>query len=71
MADFNRAAYERLKPGGYYVIVDHAADAGAGTSDTPSLHRIDPATVRALTTEAVRLNGTLDDPTAAAKPGRR
>jgi len=45
-ADFNRAAYERLKPGGYYVIVDHAADAGAGTSDTPSLHRIDPATVR-------------------------
>ncbi len=24
-ADFNRAVYERLKPGGSYVIVDHAA----------------------------------------------
>jgi predicted methyltransferase len=45
-ADFNRAVYERLKPGGSYVIVDHAAAAGSGTSDTKSLHRIDPATVR-------------------------
>lgn len=46
-AAFNRAVYERLKPGGFYVIVDHAAAAGSGTSDTPSLHRIDPAAVRA------------------------
>ncbi|MHA6645177.1 class I SAM-dependent methyltransferase [Mesorhizobium sp. A623] len=46
-ADFNRAVYERLKPGGYYVIVDHAAAAGTGTNDTQSLHRIDPAFVRA------------------------
>src|SRR3954469_5223737 len=45
-ADFNRAVYERLKPGGFYVIVDHAAAAGSGTSDTQSLHRIDPASVR-------------------------
>jgi predicted methyltransferase len=45
-ADFNRAVYERLKPGGRYVIVDHAAAAGSGTSDTQSLHRIDPASVR-------------------------
>lgn len=45
-ADFNRAVFERLKPGGSYVIVDHAAAAGTGTSDTPSLHRIDPASVR-------------------------
>jgi predicted methyltransferase len=46
-AEFNRAVYERLKPGGYYVIVDHAATAGVGTSDAQSLHRIDPASVRA------------------------
>jgi predicted methyltransferase len=46
-ADFNRAVYERLKPGGFYVIVDHAAAAGAGTSNAQSLHRIDPASVRA------------------------
>ena len=45
-ADFNRAVYERLKPGGAYVIVDHAATAGSGMSDTQSLHRIDPASVR-------------------------
>jgi predicted methyltransferase len=45
-AEFNRAAYERLKPGGSYVIVDHAAAAGSGTSDTQALHRIDPASVR-------------------------
>ncbi|MER8902430.1 class I SAM-dependent methyltransferase [Mesorhizobium sp. M0772] len=45
-ADFNRAVYKRLKPGGSYVIVDHAAAAGSGTSDTQSLHRIDPVFVR-------------------------
>jgi predicted methyltransferase len=45
-ADFNRAVYERLKPGGSYLIVDHAAAAGAGTSDAQTLHRIDPASVR-------------------------
>ena len=45
-ADFNRAVYERLKPGGSYVIVYHAAAAGAGAGDAQSLHRIDPASVR-------------------------
>jgi predicted methyltransferase len=45
-ADFNRAVHERLKPGGFYVIADHAAAAGAGTSNAQSLHRIDPASVR-------------------------
>lgn len=46
VADFNRAVYELLKPGGFYVIVDHAAAAGSGTGDAQSLHRIDPASVR-------------------------
>lgn len=45
-AHFNRAVYERLTPGGAYVIVDHAANAGAGTGDAQSLHRISPASVR-------------------------
>ena len=45
-ADFNRAVYEQLKPGGFYVIVDHAAAVGAGTSHAQSLHRIEPASVR-------------------------
>ena len=46
-AHFNRAVYEQLKPGGSYVIIDHAAAVGAGTSDAQSLHRIEPASVRA------------------------
>lgn len=45
-AEFNRAVFERLKSGGFYVIVDHAAAAGVGMSDAQSLHRIDPASVR-------------------------
>ena len=45
-AAFNRAVYQRLKPGGFYVIVDHAAAAGTGTSHAESLHRIEPAAVR-------------------------
>jgi predicted methyltransferase len=60
-ADFNRAVYERLKPGGSYVIVDHAAAAGAGTSDAQALHRIDPASVR----EEVEASGfVLEDQSA-------
>src|SRR3954462_13785462 len=46
-AQFNRAVYERLKPGGCYVIVDHAAALGAGTREAQSLHRSEPASVRA------------------------
>jgi predicted methyltransferase len=45
-AAFNRTVYERLKSGGYYVIVDHATAAGVGMGNAQSLHRIDPATVR-------------------------
>jgi predicted methyltransferase len=45
-ADFNREVYEQLKPGGYYVIVDHAAAVGQGKSEAQSLHRIEPASVR-------------------------
>jgi predicted methyltransferase len=38
--------FEALKPGGTYFILDHATEAGAGTSETASLHRIDPETVK-------------------------
>jgi predicted methyltransferase len=44
-AQFNRAVYDLLKPGGSYVIIDHAA-VGSGTRDAQSLHRIEPAYVR-------------------------
>jgi predicted methyltransferase len=37
-----------LKPGGYFVVMDHAAKSGAKPEDTGNkLHRIDPAQIRA------------------------
>ena len=42
----NKAVFAALKPGGIYFIIDHVAPAGAGTTDTSTLHRIDPAVVR-------------------------
>jgi len=45
-ASFNKLIYRHLKPGGYFLIVDHAANAGTGTNDSQSLHRIDPSAVR-------------------------
>lgn len=44
---YNRAMFSILKPGGYFVIVDHAAPAGSGLKNTEDLHRIDPAALRA------------------------
>lgn len=44
---FNQAIFKLVKPGGYYVIVDHAAASGKGLENTEDLHRIDPATVKA------------------------
>jgi len=47
VAAFNRAVYAALKPGGVYVVLDHAAAAGTGIGATETLHRIDPARVKA------------------------
>ena len=44
---FNRAVFAALKPGGVYVVLDHAAAAGAPMTVTQTLHRIDPARVKA------------------------
>jgi predicted methyltransferase len=45
-AEFNKAVYAALKPGGVYIVLDHAAVAGAPMSVTEDLHRIDPAVVK-------------------------
>ena len=42
----NREVFKALKPGGVYVIVDHAAEPGSGMRDTDTLHRIEPAVVK-------------------------
>ena len=46
VAPIDAAVFRALKPGGLYVIEDHAAAAGSGARDTKTLHRIDPALVR-------------------------
>ena len=40
---FNKWVYDALKPGGTYIVIDHAAKVGAGIGTTSTLHRIDPA----------------------------
>ena len=44
-AKINTAAFAVLKPGGTYLVVDHATAAGAGATQTNTLHRIEAATV--------------------------
>jgi predicted methyltransferase len=46
-AVLDRAVFAALKPGGVFFVIDHAAAAGSGTRDTNTLHRIDPAVVKA------------------------
>lgn len=45
-AALNRAAFDALKPGGYYVVLDHSGTAGLNAADMRRLHRIDEAQVR-------------------------
>ncbi len=47
LAVINKAVFKALKPGGVYLVLDHRAPAGAGLSDTNTLHRIDPQSVKA------------------------
>lgn len=68
---FNRQVFAMLKPGGFYIIVDHRAADGAPVDVAESLHRIDPAIVKAeveaagfvFDSESVALNNPADDHT--------
>ena len=46
MKKFDQEVFDALKPGGVFVVIDHVAPAGSGTSDTNTLHRIDPEVVK-------------------------
>jgi predicted methyltransferase len=48
----NRHLFEALKPGGVLIIADHAAQNGAGTSVTNTVHRIEENSVKAELTAA-------------------
>jgi len=43
---FNLAVFNMLKPGGYYLVGDHAAATGSKLKNTEDLHRIDPQEVK-------------------------
>jgi predicted methyltransferase len=45
-ARMNAAIFAALKPGGSYVIADHAGRAGTGISESATLHRVEEVLVR-------------------------
>lgn len=81
----NKAVYDALKPGGFYVVVDHSAKQGSGTKDVKTLHRIEESVVKDEVQKAgFKLVGSDDSlrngqdkrdwndaPGAADKEGRR
>jgi predicted methyltransferase len=46
MVAFDKQVLNALKPGGVFIVVDHAAEPGSGFRDTSTLHRIDPEAVK-------------------------
>ena len=51
-AALNRAVFAALKPGGLYVIADHAGRPGTGISESGTLHRIEEKFLRAEVAQA-------------------
>jgi predicted methyltransferase len=45
-ARLNAAVFAALKPGGVYVVADHAGRLGTGISESATLHRVEEALVR-------------------------
>jgi len=73
LAVFNKEVFDALKPGGFYIVLDHAAAPGSGARDTSTLHRIDPEVVKSevlaagfvLAGQSDLLHATQDPHTAA------
>jgi predicted methyltransferase len=42
----DKAIFNALKPGGVFMVLDHAAEKGSGFRDTSTLHRVDPEAVK-------------------------
>ena len=51
-AAMNRAVFQALKPGGFYVIADHSGRPGTGISEAGTLHRVEEAFLRKEVEEA-------------------
>ena len=46
IAGFNKAVFAALKPGGIFIVIDHASAPGAGFTVTGTTHRADPEAVK-------------------------
>jgi predicted methyltransferase len=65
----NKMVWDSLKPGGFYIVIDHAAETGSGARDIQAMHRIDPELVKKevtsvgfkLATESALLKHAADD----------
>jgi predicted methyltransferase len=76
MIAFDKAVFEALKPGGEFIVLDHVANPG-DPKVTSTLHRIDPATVKAEVTaagfkfegESTVLKNPADDHTKGIRDG--
>jgi predicted methyltransferase len=51
-AAMNRAVFAALKPGGLYVVADHAGRPGTGISEAGTLHRVEESFLRAEVEQA-------------------
>src|SRR5450755_4429176 len=61
LAAFNKAVFNALKPGGVYIVLDHAAAVGSPLDVTETLHRIDAAVVkREVVAAGFKFEGTSD-----------
>ena len=46
LAKMNAAIFRALRPGGVFIVIDHSAKAGSGTSEAQTNHRIEEPIVR-------------------------
>ncbi|PIB93401.1 class I SAM-dependent methyltransferase [Caulobacter sp. FWC2] len=65
-AKANAEIFKSLKPGGVYLVIDHAATAGSGITAADSLHRIDIAAVKSEV-EAAGFKLEAESPLLASK----
>ncbi len=65
-AKANAEIFKSLKPGGVYLVIDHAATAGSGITAADTLHRIDIAAVKSEV-EAAGFKLEAESPLLASK----
>ena len=71
-AAMNRAVFNALRPGGAFVVADHAGRPGTGISEGGTLHRVEEAFVRQeLEAAGFRLAGSADFLRNPADPRER